>query len=86
MLPENWDKWCREAKLKPYSSKKPGCWMYLKGRGYVWRVNSHNMFQCGDKIKNFERWALCEIEEVPLPENYKDFIAAIEYLLKTKLC
>lgn len=84
-LPRNWRGWCKKAKLRPYEpSKKQYRWFYLKGRNHVWRVNCQGMFQCGDTISDFNRWALCEITEAPMPTNQQQFILTVEILLKQK--
>lgn len=45
----------------------------MKGIGHVWRVNSHGKFQRGDTYDDFDRWALCNIIETPIPQTFKEF-------------
>lgn len=88
-LPKQWKHWCSSAKLKPHAR---GCsarlhgglgWLYLRGRGYYWRVNDKGMLQRGDCYAEFDRWALCEINERPLPKTRAEFIAAVSALTVT---
>jgi len=82
-LPKQWMDWVRKAGLRAYpvrrSSIKWRGW-YLKGKGRHWRVNDRSMFQRGDTYAEFDRWALCSIEEVPLPKTKAEFIQAVKTL------
>lgn len=86
-LPKQWKDWCKSANLRVNSfrnrQKDLYNWLYLKGRGRHWRVNCFNMLQRGDTYDEFDRWALCEIEEVPLPRTKAEFLAAVEKLSRT---
>lgn len=86
-LPKQWKHWCAVAGLRPDAKRTvprmAPChsWFYVKGRGRRWRVNDRGMFQCGDTHEDFDRWALCHTEEVPLPQSQKEFLQAVEQLL-----
>lgn len=84
-LPKQWKHWCRSAHLATrdygYSQRPQDRWFYLRGHGREWRVNCHGMLQCGDTYADFDRWALCEIREVPLPKTRAGFLAAVQWLL-----
>ena len=74
-------------KLKPHggrSTKANYIWFYLKGRGHYWRVNCYGLFQCGDNYEEFDRWALCEIEEVKLPQTREEFRKVVKEMLLKK--
>jgi hypothetical protein len=84
-LPKGWRVWCRKAGLRPHwndtrSQRGRSYWWYLKGKGYVWRINNRGMLQRGDRIEDFDRWALCQIDEVVMPTNAFDFVQAIRLL------
>lgn len=79
-LPKSWKHWCRSCKLEIDDGANSGGY-YLKGRGYRWRVNVHGMFQRGDSIDSFERWAVCAIDEVPMPKTLSEFKDAVAELL-----
>lgn len=84
-LPKQWKDWCAAAHLTPHGpgGKRPGHrWWYLKGHGRLWRVNCHMNFQCGDTYADFDRWALCDIQETPLPQTKQQFVDAVASLLK----
>ena len=85
--PKQWENWCRDSKLsvngKRYGKKRRD-WLCLKGRGHYWRVNCHGMFQRGDTYQQFDRWALCEIAEAPMPKTRAEFRAAVRALLSAK--
>jgi hypothetical protein len=84
-LPKQWRHWCADQKLKIHGYKKgqrQWQWFCLKGKGYVWRVNCYGMLQRGDSYKDFDRWALCSIDEVPLPLTLAEFRAAVKLLLE----
>lgn len=85
-LPKQWRHWCQVAGLKRYWSRgkdgrKDHQWFYLKGHGRVWRLNCHAMLQCGDRLEEFDRWALCSIIEVPMPTSLNEFVEAVRTLL-----
>lgn len=82
-LPNKWKYWCKKSGLRPYSgnARNTNSYWYLKGKGYVWRVNCHGNFQRGDTYEDFDRWALCTISETPCPQNEKQFKMDVEWLL-----
>ena len=87
-LPKQWKHWCKKAGLRRWSNKiskwdrNISAWFYLKGRGYVWRVNCYGEFERGDSIENFDRWALCDIDSVSrVPENELEFLMTVQYLI-----
>lgn len=59
-------------------------WFYLIGRGYVWRVNCYGMFQRGDTIEDFDRWALCDIYEEDMPTTKKKFSNFVKRALSSE--
>lgn len=76
-LPKQWMHWCSQMNLR-----QRGAWgkhrrkfrgLYLKGMGHEWRVGSHGKFQRGDTYEDFDRWALCNIMETPIPQTFKEF-------------
>lgn len=86
-LPKQWEHWCRDQKLSPHGKrykKSRSEWLYLQGRGHYWRVNCHGMLQRGDTYADFDRWALCEIDEAPMPTTRAEFRNAVRNLLSTK--
>lgn len=86
-LPKQWAHWCRKNGFRPHgpkTGKDSYRWLYLKGHGHVWRVNCHAQFQCGDTYAEFDRWALCEIQELNLPQTQEQFVMDYEYLLYLK--
>ena len=83
-LPKQWEHWCRDSKLSVHGrrfGKTRSDWCYLKGRGHYWRVDCDGMLQRGDTYKRFDRWALCEIDEVPMPKTRAEFRLAVRELL-----
>ena len=85
-LPKQWKHWCRGAKLKPHGrgphrDHGGSVWFYLRGRGRYWRVNDKWQFQCGDTYADFDRWALCDIRQQPIPTSRAEFMAAVRALL-----
>lgn len=84
-LPKQWKHWCRINGLHPcYKGKRDFDWFCLRGCGYVWRVNCYDELECGDKIEEFDRWALCDIERTSVPRGKEHFKAAVDSLLKLK--
>lgn len=84
-LPKQWEHWCLDSKLSVHGKrygKKRRDWLCLKGRGYYWRVNCYGMFQRGDAYEQFDRWALCDINEVPMPTSRSEFRAMVRFLLE----
>lgn len=79
VLPKQWKHWCADSHLKPHHHA--GGWMYLRGRGRFWRVNCWGDFQCGDTYADFDRWALCNIHEAPMPRTREQFREAVAGLL-----
>lgn len=83
-LPKQWRRWCQKAQLRVHGryGRRPHEWFYLKGRGRVWRVNCYGAFQCGDRIADFDRWALCHIKEVQaIPKTEREFVLAVRELI-----
>lgn len=86
-LPKQWENWCRDQHLSVHGrryGKKRRDWCYLKGRGHYWRVNCYGMLERGDTYADFDRWALCTIEEVPMPKSRDEFREAVGTLLARK--
>lgn len=86
-MPKQWENWCRDQRLSPHGKrygKKRADWLYLKGRGHYWRVNCHGQIQLGDSYEYFDRWALCNIEEMPMPKSRNEFREAVGTLLARK--
>jgi hypothetical protein len=83
-LPKQWRHWCRLANLRIHDGSKwarrKHAWFYLKGRGRVWRVNCFGVLQRGDTYEDFDRWALCDIRELPMPKTQKEFLDTIARL------
>lgn len=83
-LPKQWEHWCQSQGLRIHGrriGKKRHHWLYLKGRGFVWRVNCFGNLQRGDPLVEFDRWALCQVDEVIMPKSKAEFKAAVEQLL-----
>lgn len=88
ILPKKWRQWCKANGLRPHcraghysrANRNRADWLYLKGRGFVWRVNCDGMFQRGDRHEDFARWALCDIEQIPMPQNATAFWQFIEQM------
>lgn len=86
-LPKQWKHWCADQRMRLHGRKfSHGIkeWLYLKGHGHYWRVNCFGMFQCGDTYEEFDRWALCDIVETPMPTTREEFRQAIKKLLQEK--
>lgn len=84
-LPKQWKHWCKKNNLRPhFGGRRQHDWFYLKGQGRVWRINSLGMLQCGDTYEDFDRWALCDIEEAPLPLTEKCFEVYVAVLITRK--
>ena len=82
-LPPQWRHWCQSAGLRPWGPGRDAWrWFYLRGHGRVWRVNDQWQFQCGDTIQDFDRWALCDIQQVPLPATRAAFRQTVRDLLQ----
>lgn len=84
--PKQWKHWCQKAGLSRYGSMASRSrylsgWFYLKGHGRVWRLNCHNQLQCGDTYADFDRWALCNIEQAPCPSSLAEFRSTVKDLL-----
>lgn len=96
-LPKQWKDWCLRLGLQRHNTRRhPGCasprvskwdrneyaWYYLKGKGFVWRINCYGEFQRGDKIEDFDRWALCRIDSYyPVPRTLQEFKDAVNNLI-----
>lgn len=91
-LPKQWKQWCADSKLlqsesnlRRYGgSSNRNNWLYLMGHGHVWRVNDKQMLQLGDTYEDFDRWALCAIDELPIPKTREEFRATVKALLKQR--
>lgn len=89
-LPKQWKHWCRQAGLRrqgwkgSHKGRYASAWMYLQGRGRMWRLNCHGQFQRGDTYADFDRWALCDIEQTTRPNSLREFLAAVNGLLALK--
>lgn len=84
-LPKQWKHWCSLANLRIHGRRAfRHKWTYfsLKGQGRVWRVNDRAMFQCGDTYEDFDRWALCDIRQAPIPRTKVEFLATVKALLE----
>lgn len=85
-LPKQWRQWCRKARLKPHGGQVTGRqqheWFNLTGHGRVWRVNCYGIFQVGDKLADFDRWALCDpIVGMNLPQTEAEFLKTLNFML-----
>lgn len=85
VLPKQWLHWAKLAGLAPSRSRtyargvrKLG--FYLRGRAHNWRVNCFGMFQIGDRIDDWDKWARSHTVQVPMPTNEKDFLEAVRKL------
>lgn len=84
-LPKQWRHWCADQHLKPQSTRRGSRdWLYLVGRGHHWRVNSDNVLQIGDSYAEFDRWALCDLIELPIPQTRQQFREAVKRLILEK--
>jgi hypothetical protein len=84
-LPKQWRHWCASMHMRPHQKiydKSQYNWFYLKGRGYVWRVNCYAEFQRGDNYEDFDRWALCSFHSVSIPKTLAEFKATVLRLVK----
>lgn len=84
-LPKQWKHWCSLANLHRHGRpwrKGDWSWFYLKGQGRTWRVSNKPTFQCGDIHEEFDRWALCDIQEAPVPKTKAEFLATVKALLE----
>ena len=85
-LPKQWRHWCKRMGLRPSGPTKHNrtkyAWLYLRGKGFVWRVNCLGHFQRGDTYSDFDRWALCDISEMDyIPYNFASFEASVNALI-----
>ena len=83
-LPKQWKHWCADQKLRIHGRKcgnRQSQWFYLEGHGRYWRVNCYGQFQCGDTYDDFDRWALSDIAELPLPKTRAEFRTAVSQML-----
>ncbi len=78
-LPKQWKHWCSQMNLRPMHDRRNSyAYFYLKGRGFVWRVNCHGHFERGDTHNEFDRWALCNIDRIDsLPQTFDDFKSSV---------
>jgi hypothetical protein len=85
-LPKQWKHWCQKAGLRMHGATWTGrnkkYWCYLKGRGFVWRINCFGHFQRGDTHEEFDRWALCQIDQINhIPQSEAEFLNTVELLI-----
>jgi hypothetical protein len=85
-LPKQWKHWVSSAGLRPRANTGTtrglkSAWFYLHGHGREWRVNDRHELQCGDTYADFDRWALCEIQQAPMPTTRAEFVATVRKLL-----
>lgn len=85
-LPKQWKHWCQKAGLRIHGAAWTGrnkkYWCYLKGRGFVWRINCFGHFQRGDTHEEFDRWALCRIDQIDhIPASETEFLNTVELLI-----
>lgn len=84
-LPKQWRHWCASMHLRPYgkrTEKSHWNWYYLKGRGFVWRVNCFAELERGDSYEGFDRWALCAVDAMQLPKTKATFKSAVLHLVE----
>lgn len=82
-LPKQWRHWCKESGLKPtYKRRKRYSWYALIGHGYHWRITASGMFQRGDRVEDFDRWALSEQVSHPMPRTQGEFTASVNAMLR----
>ena len=71
-LPKQWNYWCEKNNLTCYTFGHKG--YVMRGAGFHWRVNCHGVFQRGDSIETFDKWALCtNIYSGSIPQTEKEF-------------
>lgn len=87
-LPKQWKHWCAQMGLRRHCRKiykwdrNINSWLYLKGKGHVWRINCYGEFERGDTIEDFDRWALCNIDYLDnVPQTFGAFKFAVEALV-----
>jgi hypothetical protein len=74
-VPKQWRHWCKKVGLKPTDRD----WLYLIGRGRVWRLNGLYQFECSLK-KDFSRWAIADKESLPMPKTEREFLSSVKFL------
>jgi hypothetical protein len=85
-LPKQWKHWCKIANLRPHTNnvsrtgRSSHGYFYLKGRGHHWRVNCFGDLQRGDSYADFDKWARCDITELPMPLTQAKFMETIHRL------
>lgn len=82
-LPKQWKHWCRTVGLRPVVNRRHfDDWLYLIGRGRVWRVTCNDTLQCGDRIEGFDRWAMCSlITSARVPRSLAEFEETVRHLI-----
>ena len=85
-IPKQWNHWLKKlgfrlhGRKRKYDRGQPI--LYMKGKGRVWRVNCFLVLQCGDKIEDFDRWALCNnITECHIPTTFSEMEAMVGCLI-----
>lgn len=76
-FPKQWNHWLKKLGLRLHGRKRKYDRgypiLYMKGKGRVWRITCHFSLQCGDKIEDFDRWALCShIAECDVPKTFEE--------------
>jgi hypothetical protein len=83
--PKQFKHWCRKSGLRPQFSGRPKYNLfYLNGHGHHWRINCYNNLQIGDPFDTFDRWALCKIDEAPMPQSLSEFQETVQKLLSAR--
>lgn len=85
-LPKQWKHWCKKLRLRPESKcvKATDNWAYLNGQGRKWRIAQRNannqsdcIFQAGDLLADFDRWAISERRNFEIPKTWEEFKNAV---------
>lgn len=85
--PKQWRHWCKKMGLRPTTSTKypwhraTHCWLFLKGKGFMWRINCFGELERGDTYADFDRWALCHINRIDMPLTFDDFKYSVNKLV-----
>lgn len=87
-LPKQWRHWAKVNRLRPHGKvyHKRTSWTYLVGRGRVWRIaydyegEKGYTFQGGDRLPEFDRWALSRRYEFPVPQSLAEFTQVVRSL------
>lgn len=88
-FPKQWKHWCKVVGLKsPYKPRQKDSWKYaLVGHGFVFRVNGNGVFEIGDPIQEFDRWATAitfsiELKDITSEKKFKDAVKLLVWLRK----